>query len=78
MKHSRQVSLCKQQLIHLLPQQGVMYCPVDPSVSKISIAFNALLVKATDYLNEKLDESGTLSVDFQQPLRQVRRFVLES
>lgn len=80
MKHSRQVDLCKQKLIYMQPEQGVMFCPIDPATgSCVRPAFDVLLVKATDFLEESLDATGNLSVEFQPHLQQVcSRLILYS
>jgi hypothetical protein len=71
MKHSRQVDLCKQKLVSMQPQQGVMFCPLDPALTHGQPAFDALLVKATDFLDERLDAAGNLSATYHPALQQV-------
>jgi hypothetical protein len=70
MKHKRQMDLCKQGLVYMQPVKGVMFCPVDPGAAHPP-EFDALLLKATDFLIESLDDSGSLSVEFQSSVSQV-------
>ena len=53
MKESRQRSLCSSGLLHGTPRQGVCYIPLLPSLPLSQQArVNALLVKASDFLDD--------------------------
>ena len=71
MKHSRQVDLCKQALIHMRPRKGIMFCPIEPTGAHAWPDYDVLLVKATDYLHESLGATGNLSVEFEPSLLKV-------
>ena len=71
MKHSRQMDLCKQNLIYMQPHEGTMFCPIEPAVSHAWPVYDVLLVKASDFLIESLDSTGGLSVEFQPCLQKV-------
>jgi hypothetical protein len=76
MKSKRQVDLCKQALVYMTPLQGVMFCPIDPAARHVHLDYDALLLKATDYLAESLDDSGNITVQFQPSLYQVNILIL--
>lgn len=73
MKQSRQEALCSQGLLHMHPVDGVCYFPMRADTTPhLQPPHNALLVKATDFLERREDPHGGLAVAVSEQVLRVR------
>lgn len=72
MKQSRQEALCSQGLLHLHPIGGVCYFPMLAGAPpQLQPPHDALLIKATDFLERRKDPRGGLAVALSAQVHQV-------